>query len=204
MAVDEQTARETRERLREILDQYPPSVAQVLRLDPSLLTKPDYLAPYPTLAAFLAQHPEVAHNPVFFLGGARRPAVQFTDKRGAGGERDRERASSASEFLLGFVTAICTLAWLLAVGHRASALAARDEDSDRRAHEDRRSPDVERGSAGLHAVAGRPALPDLVADRRRRRSARGRARRSIASCGPCRRASCSRPAASVCGSRRTA
>src|SRR6266481_3970576 len=68
--VDEQSAREARQRLHQILDQYPPSVAQVLRLDPSLLTRPDYLAPYPTLAAYLAQHPEVAHNPVFFLGGA--------------------------------------------------------------------------------------------------------------------------------------
>ena len=39
--VDEQSARDTRDRLREIFEQYPPSVAQVLRLDPSLLTKPD-------------------------------------------------------------------------------------------------------------------------------------------------------------------
>src|SRR5215212_5762619 len=68
-AVDERTARDTRERLREIFEQYPPSVAQVLRLDPSLLAKPDYLALYPTLATYLGQHPEVAHNPVFFLGG---------------------------------------------------------------------------------------------------------------------------------------
>src|SRR6267378_2598403 len=67
--VDEQSAREARDRLHQILDQYPPSVAQVLRLDPSLLTRPDYLAPYPTLATYLAQHPEVAHNPVFFPGG---------------------------------------------------------------------------------------------------------------------------------------
>src|SRR5436190_2030875 len=68
-AADERNANETKERLREIFQQYPPSVAQVLRLDPSMLTRPDYLATYPTLAAFLAQHPEVAHNPVFFLGG---------------------------------------------------------------------------------------------------------------------------------------
>jgi len=69
-ATDE-NARETRDRLRELLDQYPPSLAQVLRLDPSLVSRPDYVAPYPRLAAFLAQHPEVAHNPVFFLGDAR-------------------------------------------------------------------------------------------------------------------------------------
>src|SRR6476469_5382588 len=56
--VDEQNARQTRDRLREIFEQYPPSVSQVLRLDPSLATRPDYLASYPMLAAFLAQHPE--------------------------------------------------------------------------------------------------------------------------------------------------
>jgi len=69
-ATDE-NARETRDRLRELLDQYPPSLAQVLRLDPSLVSRSEYVAPYPRLAAFLAQHPEVAHNPVFFLGDAR-------------------------------------------------------------------------------------------------------------------------------------
>src|SRR5712691_4427405 len=63
-AVDERTARETRDRLHEVLDQYSPAVAQVLRLDPSLMTNPDYLAPYPKLVAFLAEHPEVAHGPV--------------------------------------------------------------------------------------------------------------------------------------------
>jgi hypothetical protein len=70
-SVTDENARETRDRLRELLDQYPPSLAQVLRLDPSLVSRSDYVAPYPRLAAFLAQHPEVAHNPVFFLGDAR-------------------------------------------------------------------------------------------------------------------------------------
>lgn len=69
--VEERDSRETRQRLHDILNQYPPSVGQVLRLDPSLISKPDYLAPYPTLAAFLAQHPEVAHNPSFFVGDPR-------------------------------------------------------------------------------------------------------------------------------------
>src|SRR5262245_2249266 len=69
--VSDENARETRDRLRELLDQYPPSLAQVLRLDPTLVSRADYVAPYPRLAAFLAQHPEVAHNPVYFLGDAR-------------------------------------------------------------------------------------------------------------------------------------
>ena len=43
----------------------------MLRLDPTLLTRPDYLTTYPRLAAFLAQHPEVPHNPAFFLGELR-------------------------------------------------------------------------------------------------------------------------------------
>ncbi len=65
---NDQNARETRERLRRLLDQYPPSVRDVLRLDTSLLSRPDYLQTYPVLAGFLAQHPEVAHNPRYFVG----------------------------------------------------------------------------------------------------------------------------------------
>jgi hypothetical protein len=64
----DRNASETRERLRQVLEQYPPSLATVLRLDPTLITRPDYLAPYPTLVNFLAAHPEVAHNPAYFLG----------------------------------------------------------------------------------------------------------------------------------------
>ena len=109
-AVDEQTAGETRERLRQIFDQYPPSVGQVLRLDPSLLTKPDYLASYPTLAAYLAQHPEVAHNPVFFIGGALG-GPQYSDSR-TQATRSIQSVFIGMEFLLGFVAATFTLAWI--------------------------------------------------------------------------------------------
>ena len=68
---DDQNAQQTREHLRDVLSQYPPSVGQVLRLDPSLLTRADYLAPYPALSAFLAQHPAIAHNPSYFLSIVR-------------------------------------------------------------------------------------------------------------------------------------
>ena len=64
---DEQSAEQTRDRLNEVLQHYPPTVGRVLKLDPSLLSNQSYLAPYPALASFLAQHPEVAHNPDFFL-----------------------------------------------------------------------------------------------------------------------------------------
>src|SRR3982074_387501 len=66
--MDETDARETRNRLVTILRQYPPTRVQVLRADPSLLRNDAYLAPYPGLARFLEQHPEIAHNPAYFVG----------------------------------------------------------------------------------------------------------------------------------------
>ena len=105
----DENARETRDRLRELLDQYPPSLAQVLRLDPSLVSRSDYVAPYPRLAAFLAQHPEVAHNPVFFLGDAR---FNVPDARG--------RAFDMMEGVLGglagltvFATIVGLIVWVV-------------------------------------------------------------------------------------------
>ena len=64
-------ARQTRDRLNEIFNQHPPSVREVLRIDPTLMYRPDYIATYPVLAAFLEQHPEIAHNPAFFIGERR-------------------------------------------------------------------------------------------------------------------------------------
>jgi hypothetical protein len=76
--VSDDDAERTRERLRLILRQHPPSLADVLRLDPSLLSSDAYLASYPDLAAFLAQHSEVAHNPGFFVGSPRSEWQQTT------------------------------------------------------------------------------------------------------------------------------
>ena len=61
-------AREVREQLMGVFQQYPPSVRAVFQLDPALLTNANYLAMYPVLATYLAQHPEVAHNPAYFIG----------------------------------------------------------------------------------------------------------------------------------------
>jgi hypothetical protein len=115
---DEQTALETRERLRGILQQYPPSVGQVLRLDSSLLTRQEYLAPYPALAAYLTQHPEVAHNPVFFLGAPFSGSGYSDDRSGA--VTAIENVFIGMEVLLGIVTGIITIAWLArsAIEHR--------------------------------------------------------------------------------------
>src|SRR5688572_10220176 len=63
------SAEETRRDLEEVLKQYPPTLGRVLRLDPTLLSNPGYLQPYPALQAFLSQHPEVAHNSGYFFAG---------------------------------------------------------------------------------------------------------------------------------------
>jgi hypothetical protein len=61
-------AEQTRQQLEQLMRQYPPSLNDVLRNDPSLLTNDRYLATYPMLAAFLVDHPEIAHNPAFYIG----------------------------------------------------------------------------------------------------------------------------------------
>jgi hypothetical protein len=65
---DRRSAEDTRNRLREVIEQYSPTLFEVFRHDPSLLLNDQYLASYPGLAAFLKQHPEVGHNASFFVG----------------------------------------------------------------------------------------------------------------------------------------
>jgi hypothetical protein len=69
--VEARSAEETRADLHRILEQYAPSIVEVFRHDPSLLSNENYLATYPALSQFLARHPEVAHNPAYFFGGLR-------------------------------------------------------------------------------------------------------------------------------------
>ena len=110
-AVYDGNAQELRQSLGDIMRQYPPSLGQVLRLDPTLLTNPAYLEPYPPLAAFLGQHPEIAHNPGFFVGEAR-DGFDRADQRVAA-LRDVEGTLDGLGFLIGFLTVVGTIGWLL-------------------------------------------------------------------------------------------
>jgi len=58
---------ETRQQLHDVLGSLPPQVGKTLKLDPTLWANQSYLANYPTLAAFVAAHPEVPHSPAYFL-----------------------------------------------------------------------------------------------------------------------------------------
>ncbi len=63
----ETNAGETRQALDEVMQKYPPGLGRVLKTDPTLLTNAEYLSRYPALAAFLTAHPEIAHNPAYYL-----------------------------------------------------------------------------------------------------------------------------------------
>jgi hypothetical protein len=62
---------DTRERFSTLLGRHPSELATILTLDPTLLSDEHFLARYPELAAFVADHPEVRHNPRFYLGEFR-------------------------------------------------------------------------------------------------------------------------------------
>jgi hypothetical protein len=65
---DDRNADQLRNEFDQVLRQYPSTLRDVLRLDPSLLTDQAYLASYPALAAFVQRHPQVARNSRFFVG----------------------------------------------------------------------------------------------------------------------------------------
>jgi hypothetical protein len=67
-ALESRNARGTQNDLWTVLRQYPPAVGEILQRDPSLLGKPEYMAAYPALAAFVERHPDVMRNPGFYFG----------------------------------------------------------------------------------------------------------------------------------------
>ena len=64
-------ANATRQELMDLLEKHPPAVGRVLKLDPSLMRSDSYLAAYPELRDFFAQHPEIPQNAPYYLEGVR-------------------------------------------------------------------------------------------------------------------------------------
>ncbi len=106
---DEPDARNTRAWLGNLMQRYPPQLRNVLSLDPALLSNQSYLAPYPALASFLNQHPEIARNPSFYFGRAFNPE---TESRSQVVEAWHS-AISDLETLIGFVAAFILIGWLM-------------------------------------------------------------------------------------------
>ncbi|HEX7282502.1 MAG TPA: hypothetical protein VF239_10630 [Vicinamibacterales bacterium] len=69
-----QDASQTREQLRQILEMYPDAVGEILRRDPTLMGRADYMAAYPQLQQFIAAHPEIPRNVEYYFEGFGRYA----------------------------------------------------------------------------------------------------------------------------------
>jgi hypothetical protein len=120
-SVTDPNADETRDDLMEVMRHYPPSAAYVFKLDPSLLSNPAYLSPYPLLAQFLAKHPEVVRNPDFYFS-------EYTVRDSRGYQQTPEEAAitmwrsniEGFTFLLGFLSVVGAIAWIIKsiVDHR--------------------------------------------------------------------------------------
>jgi len=110
VVVTDADSHETRSAFQETLRRYPTEVSRVLKLDPSLLSNQSYLTSYPALAAFLNQHPEVAHSPAFYLESVWIPGDPRAE---SGSERVwRETMDGIAIFaVLALVTGVLT--WLI-------------------------------------------------------------------------------------------
>ena len=120
---DLQRAEETRRQLQRIMDTYPPSLGRVLKLDPSLMANPPYLAPYPELVAFLETHPEILRDPAYFLefvhDSSRAAVSPDVQARSEAIHLWRDFFFALMVFT-GFAAAVLAIGWLIryAVGHR--------------------------------------------------------------------------------------
>ena len=102
-------AQRAKEELSRLLERYPPSLRGVFGLDPTLLSNPAYLAPYPALVSFLNQHPEIARNPGFYVDVPdNRPRDRDSQIVGLWGD-----VLGGMAALAGFAMGIGLLTWLI-------------------------------------------------------------------------------------------
>jgi len=103
-------SRDTREQFRDLLRRMPPEVGTVLKLDPTLFNNEQYLATYPALQAFVAEHREVAHNPAYYLETVSTPR----DRAPVGvGYHVWDKVMEGFMILFVFSTAIGVIIWLI-------------------------------------------------------------------------------------------
>lgn len=101
-------ATQTRRELEDLLRKYP--VGRVLKIDPSLIRNESYLASFPPLAEFLQQHPEIAHNPAFYLDNVY---VGDEDRRVSGSMRLLGELMQGLGALIIFGTIVSFVIWLI-------------------------------------------------------------------------------------------
>lgn len=111
-------ARIVREQFTELLNSYAPSLRAVLEADPSLLENADFLAPYPAVAAYFKEHPEIVRDPAYFIGTSRSRSMPRTSQQQAISLLEGVLAGTA--VLIGMLSVLFVLASLIrqAIAHR--------------------------------------------------------------------------------------
>jgi hypothetical protein len=116
----------TREQLLALL-RTTPTLVQVLETDPSLLADQEYITRNnPQLVQYLAQHPEIARNPDFYLfadlSGPGRRRVESLQRRGNGGGNSHMNGEELRRIymddiatLLGFIAFFVGLLWIIRI-----------------------------------------------------------------------------------------
>ena len=104
LPVSSQDAEHTRNQFQRILDVYPRAVGEVLRRDPSLMYRADYMASYPLITNFVAQHPEIPRNVEYYFQGY-----------GGWGDQRMDPEYEALGILLGGMAAILVFGAILSV-----------------------------------------------------------------------------------------
>jgi hypothetical protein len=101
---EERSSYEIRNMFSSRVRDYPPELAKLIALDPSLLSNDAFLAGYPNIARFVSENPEIRQNPRFYLADFRIP-----------GERESvfDKVFEALMIFATFVFIAFALAWLV-------------------------------------------------------------------------------------------
>jgi hypothetical protein len=115
--LDGARAEEVRSDFERLLQRYPPALGRVLKLDPTLMSDPNYLAAYPDLVAFLEQHPEIPRYNSYFLNfisdsNWQEPRDPDTQVRMRAMDMWRDMFGGAA-ILTGFLSSLVALTWLI-------------------------------------------------------------------------------------------
>lgn len=113
VTVEPPDAQRTKGEFEQLLSRYPPTLRRVFKVDPSLLTQEQYLAPYPALVNFLNSHPEVAVDPAFYLDGLSSDEMERPVDRFGRVYNMSEDLLKVLEVFAGFGIAIGLLTWLI-------------------------------------------------------------------------------------------
>lgn len=112
--VGDQDAREVREQFERLLERQPPSVGRILKTDPSLMRNAAYMTTYPTIAAFLQEHPEIVNSPSYYFENVSSGIYtrQQADPKTATIELWSETLAGIAIFS-GFALTLAGLIWVL-------------------------------------------------------------------------------------------